>query len=261
VGSAAGSGEQLEGHIEVACTAHASTGVRRLVKSVVRGLKAQQNPDPAREGMGGTYFLTNEAGRKVGIFKPCDEEPLAPANPKGYVGRNLGDPGWKSTVRVGEAAMREVAAYLLDHDHYAQVPHTVLVLARHPAFNYKYAGSTGGSIAPRSRSVSSMASVSAAAADAPAGLRDSCSSGEAAGGSGSASRLLKLGSLQEFVYHIADTSDFGASRFRTRDVHAIGILDIRLFNTDRHAGNILVRQPQLSGSCRRGSLAAVRRCC
>ena len=47
-------------------------------------------------------------------MKPCDEEPLAPNNPKGYVGRSLGDPGWKPTVRVGEAAMREVAAYLLD---------------------------------------------------------------------------------------------------------------------------------------------------
>lgn len=180
-----GNGQELEGHVEVACTAHASTGVRRLVKSVVRGIKvrvsstaahawlrvhwlilhpctnfvcrcdggrpvwvlsnlsssltcadshpsraclhvlpdlqARQDPEAAREGMGGTYFFTNEAGRKVAIFKPCDEEPLAPANPKGYVGRNLGDPGWKSTVRVGEAAMREVAAYLLDHDHYAQV--------------------------------------------------------------------------------------------------------------------------------------------
>lgn len=199
MGSASGSGEQeLDGHIQVACTAHASTGVRRLVKSVIRGIKvreynkfalhrhlnsqqcrdsgsswysfrasllclcscgqaprvcsagpcraacilpgqqqmatpphsltnpwccpqARQDPEAAREGMGGTYFFTNEAGRKVAIFKPCDEEPLAPANPKGYVGRNLGDPGWKSTVRVGEAAMREVAAYLLDHDHYAQV--------------------------------------------------------------------------------------------------------------------------------------------
>jgi hypothetical protein len=205
--------------------------------------------------MGGTYFFTNEAGRKVAIFKPCDEEPLAPANPKGYVGRNLGDPGWKSTVRVGEAGMREVAAYLLDHDHYAQVPHTVLVRARHPAFNYKYApitGAGGGSgpsnMSARTGSVSSMVSVTTAA-DAQAGPRDSTSSGDFTGGS-SADQLLKLGSLQEFVYHIADTSDFGASRFRTGDVHAIGILDIRLFNTDRHAGNILVRQPQLTGSCR-----------
>jgi hypothetical protein len=140
-----------------------------------------------------------------------------------------------------------------------QVPHTVLVRARHPAFNYKYAPSTAGAagggggpsnMSARTASVCSMASVTTAAAaagDAAAGARDSDSSGEA----GSASeQLLKLGSLQEFVYHIADTSDFGASRFRTRDVHAIGILDIRLFNTDRHAGNILVRQPQLTGSCR-----------
>lgn len=100
----------------------------------------------------------------------------------------------------------------------------------------------------RTGSVSSMVSVTTAAA-AQAGPRDSTSSGDLTGGS-SADQLLKLGSLQEFVYHIADTSDFGASRFRTGDVHAIGILDIRLFNTDRHAGNILVRQPQLTGSCR-----------
>jgi hypothetical protein len=32
----------------------------------------------------------------------------------------------------------------------------------------------------------------------------------------------------------------GTSRFSTSDVHRIGILDIRLFNTDRHAGNMLV---------------------
>jgi hypothetical protein len=106
---------------------HASMTTRRQSQQLVDSptalaeLQARQDPEAAREGMGGTYFFTNEAGRKVAIFKPCDEEPLAPANPKGYVGRNLGDPGWKSTVRVGEAAMREVAAYLLDHEHYAQV--------------------------------------------------------------------------------------------------------------------------------------------
>lgn len=43
------------------------------------------------------------------------------------MGRALGDPGLKPSVRVGEAAMREVAAFLLDHEHFASVPHTVLV--------------------------------------------------------------------------------------------------------------------------------------
>jgi len=139
--------------IDLCCTAHATTGVRRLVKSVVRGLKVRigcallvgacvpaaecgysvavetlsaaspshhnpashqpthahqacQDPERAKDGMGGTYFCLNEAARKVAIFKPCDEEPLAPNNPKGYVGRNLGDPGWKPTVRVGEVRAR-----------------------------------------------------------------------------------------------------------------------------------------------------------
>lgn len=30
-------------------------------------------------------------------------------------------------------------------------------------------------------------------------------------------------------------------RFPVADVHRIGLLDIRLFNTDRHAGNILIK--------------------
>ncbi len=41
-----------------------------------------QEPEASREGMGGTYFFSDEAGRKVGIMKPCDEEPMAPNNPK-----------------------------------------------------------------------------------------------------------------------------------------------------------------------------------
>ncbi len=193
--------------IEVCCTAHSTPAVKRLVKSVIRGLRACQEPDKASDGMGGTYFFSNEGGAKVAILKPCDEECLAPNNPKGYVGRQLGDPGWKPTVRVGEAAIREVAAYLLDHDRWARVPTSVLVRARHPVFCYQASGS-GDS--------------------------------EQAAAAGSALPM-KLGSLQEFVAHDCDTSEMGPGRFSVRDVHRIGILDVRLFNTDRHAGNMLVR--------------------
>ena len=136
-----------------------------------------QEPEASLEGLGGTYFFMNEAGKRSAIVKPCDEEPLAPCNPKvingpspyvlhmpvpamcigsevavllhtgpcievglqeltcnctlqGFVGRSLGDPGLKPSVRVGEAAMREVAAFLLDHEHFASVPHTVMVKVR-----------------------------------------------------------------------------------------------------------------------------------
>jgi hypothetical protein len=42
--------------------------------------------------------------------------------------------------------------------------------------------------------------------------------------------------VQEYIIHDGDTSEVGASRFSVADVHRIGILDVRLFNTDRHAG-------------------------
>eukprot|EP00887_Chlorella_sp_A99_P007414 scaffold2.g7414.t1 len=221
------------GSLQVGEHAHLSSGCKRLLKSVVRGLKACQDPEAATEGLGGTYFFTNELGVKIAIMKPCDEEPMAPNNPKaregaargggrGFVGRQLGEPGLKPTVRVGEAASREVAAYLLDHGHFAKVPHTVMVKMAHPVFHV----------------------AAGAADDADPDAASSASSDAESGGGGPPT---KLGSLQEFVPHDCDTSEMGASRFAVRDVHRIGILDIRLLNTDRHAGNILVRRARGGG--------------
>lgn len=61
---------------------HASPDVRRLVRAVARGLRCCQEPQAAEAGLGGTYFFRSEAGAMVAIIKPCDEEPLAPNNPK-----------------------------------------------------------------------------------------------------------------------------------------------------------------------------------
>jgi len=223
-----------DAQIEVCATSHINAPIRRLIKSVVRGLRACQEPEAPADGMGGTYFFPNEAGRKAAILKPCDEEPLAPNNPKGYVGRQLGDPGWKPTVRVGEAAMREVAAHLLDHGGFARVPTSVLVRARHPAFCYT------------SRTTAVMRAASAVWGST-ADLAALAGSSPPSGGDGSRLLPMKLGSLQEYVGHECDTSEMGPSRFAAADVHRIGILDIRLFNTDRHAGNMLVRPCREAG--------------
>ncbi|XP_020590046.1 phosphatidylinositol 4-kinase gamma 8-like [Phalaenopsis equestris] len=51
-----------------------------------------------------------------------------------------------------------------------------------------------------------------------------------------------LASIQRFVPHEFDAGDLGPSRFSVASVHRIGILDIRLLNTDRHAGNLLVQK-------------------
>ena len=51
----------------------------------------------------------------------------------------------------------------------------------------------------------------------------------------------KLGSLQAFVRADAEAEELGPGLFPVREVHKITQLDIRLANTDRNAGNILVQ--------------------
>jgi hypothetical protein len=176
-----------------------STKVKRLVREAVKGIEAGVQPHLAAGGLGGAYYFRNSKGDNVAIVKPTDEEPFAPNNPKGFTGRALGQPGLKPSIRVGETGLREVAAYLLDHGHFAKVPVTALVNATHSVFNVN-------------------------------------------AGYVHAQPNAKIASFQQFVRHDFDASDHGTSQFPVSSVHRIGILDVRLFNTDRHAGNILVKK-------------------
>lgn len=53
-------------------------------------------------------------------------------------------------------------------------------------------------------------------------------------------KSFKIGSLQMFVENNGSTEDMGPRPFPVKEVHKIAVLDIRLANADRHAGNILV---------------------
>jgi hypothetical protein len=75
----------------------------------------------------------NEAA--VAVFKPIDEEPFAPNNPRGRQAP-FGSETVRAGVRSGELTVREVIAYLLDHEGFADVPATTLVSSVHPAFRY-----------------------------------------------------------------------------------------------------------------------------
>lgn len=138
-------------------------------------------------GTGGSYFISAVEGMNLAVFKPQDEEPRAPNNPKGHRGSPTGD-GLKKGVRPGEGATREVIAFTLDHGHFAGVPPTTM-----------------------------------------ASLKN-CHSTTA---------HRKVGSFQQFVEHDVDCEEMGPSNFPVHEVHKICVLDIRLANTDRNAGNIL----------------------
>lgn len=47
-----------------------------------RGLDRGFKPELTLEGTGGTYFLHDATRQKVAVFKPQDEEPFAPNNPR-----------------------------------------------------------------------------------------------------------------------------------------------------------------------------------
>eukprot|EP00475_Leptophrys_vorax_P033679 TRINITY_DN5334_c0_g5_i1.p1 TRINITY_DN5334_c0_g5~~TRINITY_DN5334_c0_g5_i1.p1 ORF type:complete len:618 (+),score=135.74 TRINITY_DN5334_c0_g5_i1:342-2195(+) len=106
-----------------------------LIRSCEQGFQVGLSPQLAKEGSGGTYFLRDDSGQRVAVFKPDDEEPKAPNNPRGYQGR-MYQPGLRKGILSGEASLREVAAYMLDHDGFANVPHTTRVEAIHDCFCY-----------------------------------------------------------------------------------------------------------------------------
>ena len=106
-----------------------------LLETVQQGMAMGLSPILTLEGTGGTYFMKTASKTVAAVFKPMDEEPFAPQNPKNHQGK-LGSVGIRPGVLSGEAAYREVAAYLLDFKHFASVPKTVLVEAKHPSFNY-----------------------------------------------------------------------------------------------------------------------------
>jgi len=186
----------------------ASDHLRDLVASSWQGMKSGYSPTLSEVGVGGTYFMKDARNRRIGVFKPHDEEMGCLNNPKGFtpLSESFMDSSRSRGVVGGEAAFRECAAYVLDHEHFSGVPATDLVACNYPCFN-------------NSPSLNSpFANVE---------------------------ENIKIGSFQEFKEHDFDAEDISpvkAARFPVSEVHKIALLDIRLFNTDRHGGNILVRK-------------------
>eukprot|EP00262_Sarcandra_glabra_P017053 TRINITY_DN571_c0_g1_i1.p1 TRINITY_DN571_c0_g1~~TRINITY_DN571_c0_g1_i1.p1 ORF type:complete len:585 (+),score=100.41 TRINITY_DN571_c0_g1_i1:551-2305(+) len=186
-----------------------STMVKNLINSTFAGLEKGFSPIVSSEGSGGAYFMQDLSGHNcVSVFKPIDEEPMAVNNPRGLP-LSVDGEGLKKGTRVGEGALREVAAYLLDHPMsgrrsfssdevgFSGVPPTVMIRCLHRGFNH------------------------------PEGYVYKAEN-------------FKIGSLQLFVKNHGSCEDMGPRAFPVEEVHKISVLDIRLANADRHAGNILV---------------------
>jgi hypothetical protein len=194
--------------------------LRTVVQQARRGLALGLKPELVLDGSGGTYFLRDARKVKVAVFKPADEEPYAENNPRGYI--KHGNESLREGILPGEACLREVAAFLLDHGGFSGVPMTTLAEATHPtAFNNngKLLKLTEGGAAVGSHS-----------------LNPQCPA--------TSSLKKKVGSFQEFVKSECTMDDIGISKISADEIHKIAILDIRLMNADRNAANILCRRHQ-----------------
>lgn len=112
-----------------------NSNLAMVISEVNQGLKLNLAPTLTWDGTGGTYLMKDAYRNVRGVFKPIDEEPYAPMNPRGYIGRLKGN-GIRPGILSGEAAYREVAAYLLDYGGISGVPPTALVESQHQSYNY-----------------------------------------------------------------------------------------------------------------------------
>ncbi|KMS65109.1 hypothetical protein BVRB_039360, partial [Beta vulgaris subsp. vulgaris] len=89
---------------------------QRLTSDVVELFRDPKSPLTAQ----GTYFVKNRAtGSKMGVFKPTAEEAAMQTRRRLSVSHVI-----KRGIVVGEAAIKERAAFLLDFDGFAGVPRT-----------------------------------------------------------------------------------------------------------------------------------------
>lgn len=230
--------------------------LQRLVQQARRGLALGFKPALAPDGSGGSYFLCDARKKRVGVFKPADEEPFSENNPRGYVphaeGGGAGGGGdggvdddaptesLRQGIRPGELCLREVAAFILDHDGFSDVPMTTLAEAQHPALHVNGANwtlSEGGASVGVHSITSPLSSTNLLAASSAAAVGNISSS------SGSSGDLIKkVGSFQEYVYAECTMDDLSPSKISVEEVHKIAILDIRIMNADRNVANIMCQR-------------------
>ena len=122
--------------------------------------------------------------------------------------------------------MREVAAYLMDHDSFADVPMTSLAEARHPAFH------CNGSMLTLNQGGASVGRHSLGSLVISPSSYDSCRK----------QPPKKVGSCQEFVNAECTMDDLSPSKISVDELHKIAVLDIRLMNADRNTANLLCRR-------------------
>jgi hypothetical protein len=220
--------------------------IKRIIEEIEKGMALGLAPQLAFDGTSGAYMMRDQNKSTVAIFKPIDEEAYAPNNPRGYIGV-FGQTSFRSGVLSGEGVIREVASYLLDHQHFSWVPPTIFCEAMHPSFNFNSQPEIETSSSDENSE--QYNNIISSLVDPALAKQVSSTSKETKPKEYPDDSKMKYGSLQYFVKADDVASNFSYDLFSVDEVHKIGILDLRIFNLDRNDGNILVKkEPYKSGN-------------
>jgi len=201
---------------------------KKLIDHCKDGLYDDMRPSLAGDGEGGTYFLRNNNNEKIACFKPSDEEAGCINNPRG---RTDPQQAMHSGIKPSEGHLREIAAYLIDNNQSKQkfcgfhcVPPTLRVEVAYNGFHYNRSSLSSSSLQTNGKTnhLQSGQMDKLVLFDAPPP---------------------KIGALQKFIKGEV-IENFGVKNFAIREVHKIGILDIRILNCDRNTGNVLVSRDE-----------------
>jgi hypothetical protein len=234
---------QKDFSLEIYGTFPCSPSLQKIIEdsfiAFTRGLK----PKMKEEGTSGVYQIRNVNKDTIAIFKPIDEEPNTPNNPKGYT-KQFGSESFRRGILSGEATIREEAAYLLDTFSRGRfkfdVPATTFVEMCHKTFK----------INTEEMKVMQKDDKTMRGGIIQSFLYENLRGKKKEKNEGNDDFFLsnmkynyipkKYGTLQKFIKSTGVVADYSYSLFSVEEAHKIMILDFRILNCDRNDENILL---------------------
>lgn len=217
--------EQGELEIHLTLFYRSSLLQERIVRRIHQAVARASRPEILREaqaaldqglyplliikGSSGSYWMRGRNREILGLFKPFDEELLAPNNPSGSSLQGaLGQRKARAGCLVGETAHHEVAAFLVDQFlGFGLIPRTYYAAFTHQSF-----------FSAREDRISSLRA-----------------------------KKTKYGSFQEFAEGFTPLFERDhLSEIALEEYQLLVVLDMIIGNTDRHANNILVCEGKIA---------------
>jgi hypothetical protein len=235
---------QKDFSLEIYGTFPCSPSLQKIIEdsfiAFTRGLK----PKMKEEGTSGVYQIRNVNKDTIAIFKPIDEEPNTPNNPKGYT-KQFGSESFRRGILSGEATIREEAAYLLDTFSRGRfkfdVPATTFVEMCHKTFKIN---TEEMKVMQKDDKTMRGGIIQSFLYENLRGKKK-----EKNGGNDDDFFLSnmkynyipkKYSTLQKFIKSTGVVADYSYSLFSVEEAHKIMILDFRILNCDRNDENILL---------------------